>query len=272
MNPDPTPLALSITMLVMLSAIAVICVREMRTRARWRASVDAATGSAEKVREELSLLRRGLDVARFHEGEVCDRTGFYRHMLSALRDVGRSVDLTQLDSYPPRHYGTPEMVEYFELQKRRVQDSPQIKFRRIVAVPTPEKLEWLLDVIEGAQGCPNFQINVIDMSRAGFLPPPLSLQIFDRKELCLVDPTLGYMLPEDQRQMLWLRGSAAGEVFSVYYESLWTLGQRLKEGEIVYWDLLAGLHAELAARFPEKKDLLRRVGVRIEELSGGAMR
>jgi hypothetical protein len=231
------------------------------------------TTRADAVRDDVDSLQSMLESDRLHEGEMCDRTSFYRHMLDALRDASNSVDLTQLDSYPPSHYGTPEMVEYFDLQTRMVRERPSIKFRRIVAIPTLEKLEWLLGILDQVKDCPNFQINVIDISKSGgSLPPPLSLQIFDRREMCLVDPTLGFMLPEDQRHMLWVRGQSVSEVFAIYYDSLWGLGQRIKEGSIIYWDVLDAILKDLTARYPEKKPLSKSISAKVRVLSGRGTR
>ncbi|MFI5591695.1 hypothetical protein ACIA5G_42060 [Amycolatopsis sp. NPDC051758] len=230
----------------------------------------AVDKKSDEVRADFSALKGLFESDRMHEAEMCDREGFYSHMLSALRAAGRSVDLTQLDAYPPKHYGTPEMVEYFQLQTKMVRDFPGIKFRRIVAIPTLEKLEWTIDILDKVKDCPNFQINLIDISRSADLPPPLSLQIFDHKEMCLVDPTLGFMLPEDQRHMLWVRGSGVCGVFSVYYDSLWNLAQRVKEGSIIYWPVLHEVHRELATRHPEKRALADKIATRISRFRGRA--
>ncbi|WP_040698724.1 hypothetical protein [Nocardia vinacea] len=216
----------------------------------------------------LGTLEAALLSGRLHEAEMCDRSGFYRHMLAALREAHKSVDLTQLDSQPPKHYGTPEMVEYFDAQTQLVRSNSSIKFRRIIAIPTLEKLEWVVSILDQVKDCANFQINMIDLSKTGTLPPPLSLQIFDRREMCLVDPTLGFMLPEDQRHMLWVKGSSVAEVFAIYYDSLWQLGTRVKEGSIIYWDDLETLARELSARFPDKRSYAKSILSEINRLSG----
>jgi len=225
-------------------------------------------GRSESIRKEVLSVQTIFASSKLHEAEMCDRPGFYRHMLAALRSATKTVDLTQLDAQAPMHYGTPEMVEYFELQTRMVRECPAINFRRIVAIPTHEKLEWVLDVLDRVKDCPNFQINVIDISQSGSLPPPLSLQIFDRKEMCLVDPTLGFMLPEDQQHMLWVRGYGVCQVFSVYYDSIWNLGQRLKSGTIIFWPVLENIAKDLNARFPEKRAQSRALVSRMRMLSG----
>jgi hypothetical protein len=229
-----------------------------------RTLMKRADGTDEHVESLYELLQSD----RLHEVETCDRPQFYRHMLAALRHSSRCVDLTQLDEQPPRHYGTREMVEYFELQTQMVRECPHIVFRRIVSIPTFEKLQWLLDILEQISDCANFQINLIDISRSAGLPPPLSLQIFDREQLCLVDPTVGYMLPSEQRDMLWIRGKAACEVFSVYYDNAWALSRRIKEGSIIYWNVLEEVANELSMKFPEKRTLSIAILGRLAVLSG----
>jgi hypothetical protein len=221
-----------------------------------------------QIGARLQELRSGIEGEGHHEGEVCDRSRFYIHMLNALRNATKSVDLTQLDDYAPSHYGTPEMVEYFDLQKKSVRSRPNLKFRRLVAIPTLEKLEWVLEVLESVQDCANFQISWIDISTQAKAPPPLSLQIFDRREICLVDPTLGTMRPEEQRHMLWLSGRAAAEVMAVYYDGMWNLGTRIKEGMIVYWAELDSLLTRLSAQQPQQTDLTQKLRIKMSEMSG----
>ena len=229
-----------------------------------------ATGATEaslfQVQSDIHQLSRGI-TGHLHMAEMCDRTGFYRHMLDALRAANKTVDLTQLDEFPPSHYGTREMSEYFKQQSDLVISRPDILFRRIVAVPTLEKLVWLLDVLETVKDCPNFSVGLLTNFRVSNLPPPLSLQIFDRRELCLVDPSVGYMRPEDQRHMLWVKGSAIPEVFAIYYDSLWTEAERVKESTQIFREPLNGILAAALEKSPEKAAKGRDLSERISRLT-----
>lgn len=220
------------------------------------------------IENEIRDLRDMLESSGHHEASRCDRSTFYVHMLGALEAATKTVDLTQLDTHAPKHYGTPQMTAYFARQLEVVAERPTVKFRRIVAVPTLEKLSWLLDVLESVASYPNFQINYLNIAQATQLPAPLSLQIFDRRELCLVDPTLGYMLPEDQNNMLWVSGVDVAEVFSIYYDSIWRLATRVKEGSIIYWPFVRELLAELRTQHPAETDLADSLESRVAELSG----
>lgn len=223
-----------------------------------------------EVDDRLVALHDAVLSKNLHQAERCDRPQFYKHMLRALEGATRTVDLTQLDERAPKHYGTPEMEAYFQRQAQVVKERPSVIFRRIVAVPTLDKLDWLLDVLERASGYSNFQLNVIDIAEAVKLPLPLSLQIFDRRELCLVDPTLGYMRPEEQRNMLWVDGREVAEVFAVYYQSLWQLSDRVKEGSVIYWPVLRTLLTELRIQDPNESELADSIEARLDVLSGTA--
>ncbi|WP_232236186.1 hypothetical protein [Nocardia sp. BMG51109] len=254
-----------------LVAISVaVGIRVFRIKYQANDIADAVVAESRLTHQRLDAVETALRSNNLHEAEICDRTGFYRHMLSALRATSRSADLTQLDSQPPQHYGTPEMVEYFDTQTALARANTGIKFRRIVAIPTLEKLEWVVSFLDQVRYCTNFQVGVVDLVETEKLPPPLSLQIFDRQEICLVDPTFGYMLPEDQRHMLWMKGNAAAEVFSTYYDTLWYSSSRLKEGNIIHWDELEKRAQELTTRFPEKKSYGKNIQAKIKRLSGKA--
>jgi hypothetical protein len=217
---------------------------------------------------QVSALRETRLLASLHEAERCDRRRFYTHMLSALHAAQKTVDVTQLDSHGPPQYATPEMQEYYKRHPETVKDRPHVQFRRIIAVPTLNKLDWLVDVLERTVGTVNFQIRLIDMTRAGDLPAPLSLQIFDRRELCLIDPVIGYILPEEQQNMLWIKGEAVANVFSSYYDTLWDLATRVREGALLYTRVLDDLLTVLAERQPEEAELADSLRKRIDSLAG----
>ncbi|MDB4223368.1 hypothetical protein N9850_06320 [Granulosicoccus sp.] len=220
------------------------------------------------IKSDIDDLRNSIVTERIHEAEICDRPSFYLHMLDALQRARHTVDLTMFDQYAPKYIGTPEMVQYFELQSRMVQEKPNITFRRIVAIPTLEKLEWVLDVLEETSDCPNFQINVIDLDGTNALPAPLSFQIFDNKEFCLVDPTLGEMIPTPQPKMLWVRGAAATQAFSYYYDAVWSRSQKLKSGPLIHWTVLESLLAKLSNRSKNSEILKESIQLKINRMQG----
>lgn len=232
------------------------------------ATVSEIKAETALVRNDVTSLREEVATELTHQAEVCDRQGFYRHMIKALRNARRTVDLTQLDQYAPRHFGTPEMEEYFQLQAKVVREQPNMVFRRVVAIPTLEKLEWVLETVEKAADCLNFQINIVTLQHTNTVPAPISLQIFDRQELCIVDPALGEMKPTPQPKMLWLSGKAATEVFSTYYDRLWDLSTPLKSGSLIYWQVLEDKLTELEATNPSQQNLISALRSRINALQG----
>lgn len=227
------------------------------------------SGQIDAIGAQIASLAATVVSDLYHEAERCTRDRFYEHMLTAVERAQVSVDLTQLDERPPKDIGTAGMVAYFERQAEIVRERPSVIFRRIVAVPTLEKLEWLLEVLTKVGESPNFQIAIVDTADASpSLPPPLSLQIFDEREMCLVDPTIGYMRPERQTNMLWVHGRATAAVFSVYYDDFWKLSTRLKEGSIIYWSVLDHLLDSLRSRRPDQAELADRLRRQLGVLSG----
>lgn len=224
------------------------------------------------ISDDLSLARSEISESfsgsLLHQAERCNRAQFYRRMLSALSESSATVDLTQFDPYPPQHFGTEEMEEYFSAQERKVINEPKVIFRRIVGIPTLEKLEWVLDFLDKIGECPNFHVSAIDLTLNSELPPPLSLQIFDRKQVCLVDPTRGQMKAAQQNNMLWCRGDAIAEVFHIYYRELYNKATILKEGPIIYWDQILETAQKLKKQHPSKSDLADKLILRVCEAGG----
>jgi hypothetical protein len=272
----------NVTVPAIVSVVVGVALRTLRIRYDLAGAVRHLDASLQQTREvmkndvaqvsgSIGDLRNAVTSPFLHEAERCARPGFYQHMLSALEGATKTVDLTQLDVYPPTHYGTPSMVTYFNRQKQIVGERPSVQFRRIVAVPSLAKLEWLIDVLEGTANYANFQINVIELPEAGGLPAPLSLQIFDRRELCLVDPTLGSMRAGEQENMLWVAGEDVAQVFGNYYNDLWLRGRSVKEGGLIDIDVLNSLLEGLRAREPRAGELAERLAGRIDTLRAGAL-
>lgn len=219
----------------------------------------------EKNREQIS---NSMSSSLLHQAERCDRPQFYRRMLSALSEAKFTVDLTQFDSHPPKHFATEEMQAYFVAQELKVKNDLNVEFRRIVAIPTLEKLEWVLDFLDNIGECPNFQVSSIDLAVNSDLPPPLSLQIFDKKQICLVDPTRGHMSHNEHNNMLWCNGEAVARVFNIYYSELYSKATILKMGPFIYWEEILTIAERLKKQHTTKEALANSLIARIKK-SGG---
>lgn len=182
------------------------------------------------------------------EAELVDQRMFYVRLIAALESAQRTVDLTQLDAVPPAQYGIPEKERYFNLSTEMVNTRPQIRFRRIVAIPNTEKLEWVLGVLEEVKALPNYNMHYVDISSERFFMPPLSLQIVDSRELCVVDPTRGFLTVAGQDRSLWIKSQSVAQVFSEYYEKFWSLTVPIKEGGVIYYDVLKRIEEQISSR------------------------
>lgn len=236
---------------------------------RIKLTTTSVVSEVESVRGSVDSLSATILSEKLHEAEKCNRARFYEHMLEAIEHAESAVDLTQLDWRAPKNIGTPQMVRYFDRQIEIVKERPNLTFRRIIAVPSLDKLSWLLDTLELTHPFANFHIRLIDLSSSSSLPSPLSLQIFDDKEMCLVDPRLSYMDPsQKQDSMLWVRGRDVVSVFAIYYDQMWDRSTSLKDAGIVYYDVLASLLKELRAQNPNEVELADEVRERLLRMSG----
>lgn len=266
----------AVTIPALASVVAGVALRVLRVKYDMATMSDnlhaSMTTMSEKLDSTVGDLLTAIVSPDVHRAQKCSRPEFYKHMLAALERAGKTVDLTQLDSHPPQHYGTPNMVVYFKRQREIVVERPHVQFRRIVAVPTLAKLEWLLDVLEATADYANFQIRVTELPRHEHLPAPLSLQIFDRQELCLVDPTIGSMLPGEQENMLWIAGKDVAEVFGNYYNDLWKRSTPLKEGRTIDRELLTSILQDLRKREQHEREQAVELGKRIRALASRGSR
>lgn len=194
----------------------------------------------------LDRVRETLLSQKSHEAAICDQRNFYVHLTDALSRVQFTVDLTQLDAAPPSAYGLPEKIDYFNLSTRTVIEKPHVRFRRIVAIPNFEKLAWVRQVLEQVKNNANFNLHYVDIATEKFFMPPLSIQIIDRKELCMVDPTRGFLPIAGGDKSLWIRSDSICEIFSEYYEKFWIATVPVKEGGIIYWDVLDKIEQTLS--------------------------
>jgi hypothetical protein len=182
------------------------------------------------------------------EASQVDQRNFYIRLTNAVEHAEHAIDLTQLDALPPEQYGIPEKMKYFALSNELVRTKPHIRFRRIVAIPNIDKLKWVREVLNSVKDCPNYNMHYVDIASERFFMPPLSLQLVDRRELCMVDPTRGFLTVAGQDRSLWIKSTDIVEVFAEYYEKFWTLTTPIKEGGVVYWDVLDKLETEIVGR------------------------
>ena len=217
------------------------------------------------VQQDFSELLISMRGPSIHEAEVCDQKRFYEHLTRAMQACSRSVDLTQLDADPPSYSGIEEKKRYFKLAAETVIAKPGVQFRRIVSIPNPTKLRWVLDLIDEVQNSANYSMHYVDITASNFFLPPLSIQIFDSHDVMVVDPTRGFMptAPVGD-QCLWIQGKEAPRVFTNYFQNFWNLtnATRLKEGNVIHWGMIREIAERLKPTYPDDKtlsDCLKRI-------------
>ncbi len=202
-------------------------------------------GKIEAVDDAVAQLRVDITGAKTHICERIDANQFYDRLMEAVKNANRSVDLTNLDDAPLQLYQIPDMKRYFELVRSLVREKRQIHFRRIVSIPSREKFDWVVRMINEVETDPNISFQLVDAAPPNFVPA-LSLQIVDWRKVLIVDPSTA-LIRTNSRNNLYIEGAEAAMCFEPYYEQLWKSGRWLKDGTRINRALLNEIGRKLGA-------------------------
>lgn len=182
---------------------------------------------------------------------------FYDKLRQSRLDARESVFLTQLDPWPPSGYEqSGERQEYFKSDLEYAKNHPRVDIRRIVSIPSKEKLAWIKDWVEQMKDIPNFHlayINLENIEKSSPFPKMLSLQIIDKEEVFLLNPQYSYM-PRTYAKCIYMKNKEVGEVFTEYYLEIWkklamcedlNIGGMLKSGIVIMDENIAAIERSL---------------------------
>lgn len=182
-------------------------------------------GKIEDVEKIAIVMRKELDRINQTQTEIIISSNRFYTLLPELRNKAKlRVQLTQLDPEPPSVYGDSVRKKYFDETAEFARENPGVKVQRIMSIPTISKLEWTKELIKSSENLNNLHlayIRIDDIENSTPIPPILSIQIIDEKEMLLLDLRYSYM-PMAFKPCLYLRDSeAVKQIFSQYYDSLW---------------------------------------------------
>lgn len=211
-----------------------------------------------QIHDDLSILKE--ELAKLTKAEVLDVRAFYARMAQATRRTTRTVDLMQLQEVQPSLSGVPEANYYFSLIAELSQNR-NTRVRRIVSIETPSKFLWVLKTIDKSRskGYKNFNLRYIDISvlkenEDRRIPFPLNIQIFDRREILIVNPKLGYSTVASESENIWIEDSEIARVFSTYYDRYWNMCTSLIEYDETDCDALESIWNKLKGNWQGRLD------------------
>lgn len=193
---------------------------------------------------------------------------FYERLLAAVRSARYQIDLTHLSPSLPL---CSEFVTYEDqvnkIIKHGTHNKPHIPVRRIVAIESTDKLDWVLTSLEAGKYRTNFSLALVHSSlkilRKRYFPLPANVQVIDSKTVYHVDPVHGINLPDEQGgQSAIVSHGGYATIMTKYYDEWFRLCHPLKHGDKIDYDRLDELNAEVH-KSESASDLANRERVRI---------
>jgi hypothetical protein len=214
------------------------------------------------VRKDIGDLRSDLSNVA-HVVDVTNERGYFINMMAAIKLAKERADLTHLDRTKPSASDLQELKDYFEAANAVVQKRV-IRVRRIVRIETPDILEWVIELLEQLGNCPNYSMACLREPADG----AISLQIFDAKEMLLVQLDKGDIGSGPQNQMLRIKGEKLAAAFSTYYQKRWEAATLIKDRNSIYWERLTEIAGRLSTRASEEGDesAVRNISVSLARL------
>jgi hypothetical protein len=186
-------------------------------------------------RRQLDSIRRSITVT---ESKVASMSAvkvirgseqFYRSITSLISE-GARFESTSLSSIAPTELtgsAGQEVKKYQRALYAMLKRSSGFRYRRIVAIPTVRKLQWLISTIVDSNKAPNYHIASLGTA--------------------LPFPVMNMLIVNDEHLFLWAGGHQLStetlyvhiedfetvKVARSYYEELWKSSPKIKEGSVV---------------------------------------
>lgn len=163
--------------------------------------------------------------------ELESQAEFYRVLNDKMLSAKSRVWLMHLDPFAPDSvkYSDLARTEYFNncAEKARTENTAQqpVEFRRIIAIPTLEKLDWTEKLIQDTKALKNLHLAYIHIDDIKYTFPisVTSCQIIDNRAVFLLNPELN-VVPEGKfKTCIIIENEKVVSVYKDYYEKIWTL-------------------------------------------------
>ncbi len=179
----------------------------------------------DKMYKEINEVKRSSNITNTKAGKGSD--DFYELGLEYLGVSQSSVWLTSLNINKPSRKGSITRNKYFDSVFPFAKRNQTVEIKRIVKIPTLDKLDWVIEQLKSTENLDNVSIayveNDIDI---------LNLQIFDEKYLLLWNPGKSRVSPK-YNKFIFSENIDIVEMFSEYYENLWKRLQNNQGGFII---------------------------------------
>lgn len=136
----------------------------------------------------------------------------------------------------------PERQKYYRNIERIAKKNQNISIKRIYGLPIDEqtrkdKLEWIKNDLEKIKKCPNYQIRIFDWRKFNEIPTPLSIQIIDENFVGLVNLGNASLGVDGGGEDICIKDKNIVQHLSLYYETVWSKCDILKNGEEINYKL-----------------------------------
>jgi hypothetical protein len=175
-----------------------------------------------KVSEDVCILKKGTTIST-----LSDQQSFYHKLADVATKATTRVWLTHLDQWAPdsHKYAGLDKKEYFDKILEYAKNHPKVDFKRIISIPTEDKLIWVKDLIEKTKDYENLNFAYIRLDDLENLFPlsVVSTQIMDDNKMFLLNPELN-LVPRTKglfKDCLYFENTDMVAVYSHYYESVW---------------------------------------------------
>lgn len=152
---------------------------------------------------------------------------FYARFKVALGNATVGVSITHLDTLPPNRPRKTEANDYYATLIKIVKSRPRVTFRRVERA-SPEKKDWIKQLVHDYTGVDNFSLSVLLIDNPTRYTGLVSVQIVDGHETILVAVAEHYSSigPRD----VWITDKACTALWTGYYENiLWRPGAKVLE-------------------------------------------
>jgi len=162
--------------------------------------------------------------------ELDSQPVFYRELKKQVLLAEKKVWLMHLDPYAPdsvKNYNDKSREDYFDACKKMAQDqngvSDPVDFRRIINIPTMEKLEWTEKLIESTKNLQNLHLAYIyvDDIENSFPVSITSCQIMDDNAVFLLNPELNVVPGGTFKKCILIENQNVVKVYEAYYNRIW---------------------------------------------------
>jgi hypothetical protein len=186
----------------------------------------------EKIDQDLEELKK---VSTATVRELDSQAEFYRVLDDKVLSAKSKVWLMHLDPHAPDsdiYYADDERKKYFKdcAEKAIAQNglAHPVEFRRIINIPTLDKLEWVERLIEDTKDLQNLHLAYINVGNVEFNDIPqtfpisvTSCQIIDNKSVFLLNPELN-VVPEGKfKTCIIIENEKVVSVYKNYYDKIW---------------------------------------------------